>query len=183
MRKTIVSVAVACALGTGVAVIPGCSSTWWQNFQQNPVEQVQTFEAAVEVGLNAAELAWPAILPALPASSQAQAQLQFTNAVSAVNHALQALNDGVNAAVAAQQANPNFTALMQAVSDAVAQVVAIVDLYTQSAPVADGGAAPPPPPAAGGMKVALSGGAASSVADLHAAYNSLSRWGVKITPH
>lgn len=182
MRKTLITFAMACALGTGVAVVPGCSSTWWQQFKSDPVAQVQTFEAAINVAVSAAQLAWPAILPALPAASQAQAQQQFANAVTAVNHAEQVLNDAVNAAVAAQQSNPDFTALMQAVSDAVAQVVAIVDLYTQAAPApADAGA--PPPPAAGGAKVALSGSAATNVADMHAAYNSLSRWGVKVQAH
>ena len=170
MRKTLVALTVSTILGTG----PGCAAftSWWQTFENDPVAQVQTFEATIQVALNAAELAWPAILPVIPAASQAQAQLQFTNAVSAVNHAEQVLNDGVNAAVAAKQSNPNFTALMQAVSDAVSQVVAIVDLYNGTAGVVgDAGLA-----AVAGKAPA----AAQSVADLHAAKASLSRWGVKV---
>lgn len=179
MRKTLVTFAMACALGTGVAVVPGCNSAWWQNFQNDPVAQVQTFEATVQIAINAAELAWPAILPAIPADKQAAVNQQFMNAVAAVNHAEQALNDAVNAAVAAKQANPNFAVLMQAVSDAISQVIAIVDLYMQPTP-------PAPPSDAGAPAVAMKGvgaTAASSVADLHAAYNSLSRWGVKIQTH
>lgn len=183
MRKSIIIAALVAAVPVMGATVAGCNSAWWQNFQSNPVEQVQTFEATVQVALNAAQLAWPAILPAIPAASQAQANLQFTNAVTAVNDAMQVLNDGVNAAVAAQQPNPNFATLMQAVSDAISQVIAIVDLYTQSpAPVADGGA-PPPPPVAAGQKVAIAGSTATNVSDLHKAYNSLARWGVKIQPH
>jgi hypothetical protein len=178
MRKTLVTLALAGALGIGTLADTGCNSAWWQNFKNDPVQQVQTFEAAISVATNAAQLAWPAILQAISAASQAQAQQQFTNALAAVNHAEQVLNDAVNAAVAAQQPNPDFTALMQAVSDAVAQVVAIVDLYSGQAPspAPDGGA-----PAA--AKVALNGAAATSVADMHTAYNSLSRWGVKIQTH
>ncbi len=181
MRKTIASLSVVVALGAGAATLPGCASAWWQNIVNNPVESVQQFEAAINVAVSAAQLAWPAILPAIPAASQAQAQQQFSNAVAAVNHALQALNDGVNAAVAAQQSNPDFTALMQAVSDAVVQVVAIVDEYSGTqpapAPVADAGAPPAPASLAVAPKAPA---AATNVADLHAAYKSLSRWGVKV---
>ncbi len=170
MRKTFASLTVVAALGLGV--LPGCGSAWWQNITSNPIEAVQEFEAGINVAVSAAQLAWPAILPAISAGSQAQAQLQFSNALAAVNHAMQALNDGVNAAAAAEQSNPNFTALMQAVSDAVAQVVAIVDEYSgTTVPTTDGGAsamAPKVPAAAG------------NVADLHKAYASLSRWGVTL---
>jgi hypothetical protein len=156
------------ALGIGV----GCASTWWQQVTSNPAIAVQTFESGVQIAINAAELAWPAILQAIPAANQAAVNTQFQNALSSVNHALQVLNDGVNAAAAAQQSQPNFTALMQAVSDAVSQVIAIVDTYV--ATPSDAGA---PSVAA---KVVLTGSAAQNVVDMHSAYNSLGRFGVKL---
>jgi hypothetical protein len=174
MRKIIPALALTLTLGAGAALIPGCNSAWWKAFEADPIAQVQSFEAAVQIGINAAELAWPAIYAAIPAASQPAAQQQFTNALAAVNHALQALNDGVNAAVIAQQSNPNFTALMQAVSDALSQVAAIVDLYTGGPPAtADAGTA-----TAANSKMPAA--AAGSVADLHAALKSLTRWGVKV---
>lgn len=192
MRKTFVTFALACAVGAGAIADTGCNSAWWQNFKNDPVEQVQTFEATIQVAVSAAELAWPAIVQAIPPASQAQANLQFQNAVTAVNHGLQALNDAVNAAVAAQQPNPDFSALMQAISDAVNQVIAIVDLYSQQPAAPDAGPPPPPPASDAGpapapsvaMKAApLSATTRGNIADLHSAYNSLTRWGVKIKTH
>jgi hypothetical protein len=93
-----------------------------------------------------------------------------------VNHAEQILNDAVLAAQAAQQSNPNFTTLMQAVGDALSQVIAIVDTYTQSpTPVADGGA-----PASVPKKIVLTGPIMNNIVDLKNAYSSLKSWGVKL---
>jgi hypothetical protein len=65
---------------------------------------------------------------------------------------------------------------MQAVGDALAQVIAIVNTYTQSpTPVADGGV-----PASVSRKIVLTGSSASNVADLNATYSSLKGWGVKL---
>lgn len=168
MRKSIATIVIAASLVTGAAVLPGCSS-WLQNFKNNPVEQVQMFETAIQTAVTAAEVAWPAIEALLPANVRVQAQTQYTNALAAVTHTEQLLNDAVNVAVDAQQSSPNFTALMQAVSDAVAQVVAIVDQYTTSSTDA------------GTVGVATNKvPAPASVADLHASYVSLRHWGVTV---
>lgn len=180
MRKTVSRLTLLGALGVGVAVLPGCSSAWWQTVTSNPALSVQEFEATISIATNAAELAWPAILQAIPPAQQSADNLQFQNALAAVNHAEEILNDGVNAAIAAEQSNPDFTTLMQAVTDAVGQVVAIVDEYTVAPAPTDAGildAAPPAPSLSPKVRVSVS---VSSVADMHAAYNSLSRWGVKV---
>lgn len=170
MRKTFVMFSLIAGLGVAA---PACNSAWWQQITSNPVESVQEFEAAIGIAVSAAQLAWPAILPAIPAANQAAANTQFMNALASVNHAEQLLNDGVNAAVAAETSNPNFTALMQAVSDAVSQVTAIIDLYSgTTVTTADAG-----PVLSLAMKAPT---AAANVGDLHAAYKSLSRWGVKV---
>jgi hypothetical protein len=121
--------------------VPGCAAVtaWWDQFKSNPVEQVQVFEQGVSVAVSDAQVAFGVVKQFLPASTQVQAQTDFDNAIISVNHAMQALNDAVQAAVDAQTPNPDFTALITAVSDAVAQVVAIIDQYK---------AAPPAPAAA-----------------------------------
>jgi hypothetical protein len=130
----------------GAAVI-GCNPQWWQNFTSNPEAQVSAFEQGVQVALNEAAVAWSVVLPFIPAPSVAQITQQYQNAVFAVNHAMALLNDAVNAAIAAQQSNPDFTALMAAVTDAISQVLAIIQQYSSSAPqTVDGGVAPAPAP-------------------------------------
>ncbi len=176
MRKTLVAFTVVALAAT----VPGCAAftSWWQTFENDPVAQVQTFEAATQVAINAAELAWPAILPTIPAANQAQAVLQFNNAITAIDDAEQALNDGVNVAVIAKSSSPNFTTLMQAVTDAVSQVTAIVDLYSGTTiPVAsaDAGAA-----AAAPVIASKAPAAAGNVLSLHKAKASLSRWHVQV---
>jgi enamine deaminase RidA (YjgF/YER057c/UK114 family) len=148
MKKIVVVSSLALALGFGGTLGCSAASTWWQNFQSNPVAQVQSFESTVQIGLNSAQVAWTFLQPYLPPAQAAQINQTFENVVATVNHSLTLLNDAVSAAIAAQQPNPNFSALMQAVSDAFNQVLAIIAQYTTQ-PTADGGA--PPAPAAGKM--------------------------------
>ncbi len=116
--------------------VTGCAAAaaWWQQFQSNPVAQVQAFEQTVQVALSSAQVAFSVILPLLPSAAQATAQADFNNAVISVNHALQALNDAVQAAVIAQTPSPDFTAVITNVEAAMKQVIDIVEQYvTQSA--------------------------------------------------
>jgi hypothetical protein len=161
MRKTIIVAAIVAAVPA--VTITGCGSSWWTNFVDDPVQQVQTFEQGVQVALNDAAIAWSVIQPFLPASSAAQITQQYNNAVFAVNHALQVLSDAVTAAVAAETPNPDFSTLMTAVTDAVSQVLAIIQQYVQPAApvVADSGA--PAVPDAGPPLSAKPGKALPSV--------------------
>jgi len=129
MKKILVVSSLAITLGLGVL---GCGSTWWENFQSNPVAQVQTFESTVQIGLNGAQVAWTFLQPYLPPAQVASINQVFQNAIATVNHSLSILNDAVAADVAAKTTDPNFTALMAAVSDAFNQVLAIIAQYTQS---------------------------------------------------
>lgn len=123
--------------------VAGCASTWWTSFTNDPVQIVQSFEQGVQIALNDAAIAWSVVQPFLPAASAAQITQQYTNAVFAVNHSLQVLSDAVTAAVAAQTPNPDFSTLMTAVTDAVSQVLAIIQQYVATPPAAvDGGMAP-----------------------------------------
>lgn len=131
MRKTIFTVVLVATMG-----VSGCA-TWWQNFQNDPVASIHSFEQGVQIVLSDAQIAWVVVQPMLPAANAAQITTQYNNAVFAVNHALTALNDAVNAAAAAKQPNPDFSKLMVAVTDAVGQVLAIIDQYkTSTAPSA-----------------------------------------------
>ena len=121
--------------------LTACGS-WWSNFKSDPVAQVQTFQQSVQVALNIAQGVWNTLKPLLKPELQAAAQAKYDAGVLVVNKALYALNDAVNVAVETQQAHPDFLKLMADVSDAVAQVIAIVDEFKtmQVAQVAgDGG--------------------------------------------
>lgn len=134
MKQLTCVLMLALAVTAGSSVGCAAATAWWQNFESNPVAQVQSLEQTVQVTLSSAQVAFAVILPLLPAASQAQAQADFANAVVSVNHTLQALNDAVQAAVAAQTPNPDFTTVIAAVESAIQQIVAIVDQYTAKLP-------------------------------------------------
>lgn len=119
--------AIALLLLSTVFGTVGCSSAWWQNFQSNPVAAVQAFEATTQTALTIAQQAWSALSPLLPLNILAQVQPRYQQAMIAANAALTALSDAVQAAIDVQNPNPDFTAAIQAVADAVDQVVAIVN--------------------------------------------------------
>jgi hypothetical protein len=130
MKKRLVGLVLSITLlaltATGCS---GCASSWWQNFQQNPVAQVQLFETGVQTTLSTAEAVWADVTPFLPADVLAKAQPIYNDAVVTVNDSLAALNDALTAAAAAGTPNPDFSTLIKAVEDAVAKVIAIIDQY------------------------------------------------------
>lgn len=132
MKKKLAVLALAFTLT--LSTLPGCASAaaWWQNFQSNPVAQTQAFEQSVQVVLGIAQATWNTIAAALPSSALATAQATFNKAVLAVNAALNALTDAVQVAVQAQNPTPDFSALMQSVSDAVTQVTVIIVQFTST---------------------------------------------------
>jgi hypothetical protein len=138
--STVVALAFLAAAPLTVATA-SCASVaaWWQQFESNPEAQVTAFEQGVQVALSDAQLAWTIAQPFLPTAQAAAINTQFNNAVFAVNHALSVLNDAVQVAVNAQNATPSFTALMAAVTDAVGNVLAIIDQYTNTPVVSDAG--------------------------------------------
>jgi hypothetical protein len=133
MKKFVLVTSLSAVLAFGTV---GCSSPWWQQITSNPAAAVQQFEAAAQVAIDGAQIAWATLKPLLPPATAQAIDGQFLKAVSSVNHALQVLNDAVAAAEAAKQANPDFMTLMQAVSDAVGQVIAIVQTYVTLPPLA-----------------------------------------------
>lgn len=132
-KKTILTYVLTALLFVSAAGVSACGA-WWQNLANNPVAEVQAFEQSVQVVLNVAETSWSVIEPLLPANIQAQAQAAYKAAILVVNKAIVALNDAVQAAVAAKGPAPDFTAVMQAVSDAIAQVVSIINQFKVQVP-------------------------------------------------
>jgi hypothetical protein len=139
MRKSLVVLVALSTLSFAGATV-SCSAAWWSEFSSNPVEQIQTFEQGTIIVLNTAQAAWSVIQPLLPSSAVVAVTQQYENAVVAVNHAIQILNDAVTAALAAETPNPSFAVLMSAVTDAISQVLAIIDQYvTNTSASWDGG--------------------------------------------
>ena len=126
---------------TGTA---GCAtlSTWWQNFQSDPVAQEQAFAQSVQTALNIAEVTWSGVAAFLPTNVLVKAQPVYNAAVLTANNTLVALNDLVAADVAAQAASPNFATVVQQVSDAVTAIMGIIQTYQNMVNTGDAGAAP-----------------------------------------
>jgi hypothetical protein len=120
MKKSLAVLAVVGSLS-----LTGCS--WWNGVTNDPITSVQTFEQSVEVVMNDAQVAWQIVQPFLPAAQAASLNAKFQTAVLAVNHALSALNDAVQTAQDIKKSNPDFSGAIKAVSDAVQQVLAIID--------------------------------------------------------
>lgn len=120
----------------------GCAqfSQWWQNFEKDPVAQVQSFEQGAQIVLSDIAVAWESIKIFLPAAVVAQAQQQFDKAVASVNHALAALQDAVQAAVDAKNDAPNFSKAILDVNNAIQEIIAIVNTYRAQQLQAAGGA-------------------------------------------
>ena len=100
-----------------------------------PVVPTNAIQAAQEAAQTAvvvvadAEVVWPIVYAAIPAANQAAAQTAYSECLFTANHAILTLNDAIAAAIAASTPNPNFTAAISALSDAVAQIVAIVEQF------------------------------------------------------
>jgi hypothetical protein len=131
--KTISRFVIMAATLTVLAVAPACSPTT-QNVVTSVTNAASSFEQTAQVVLNDAQLAWPIVVNFIPVAQQPVAQTDFSNAVFASNKALLALSDAIATAQGLNQANPDLTTVMQSVSDAVSQVVAIVNKFRSSAP-------------------------------------------------
>lgn len=126
----------------------GCGSTWWQDFKSNPVAKVQVFETTVQSAMSIADVTWNSVKVYLPPDVSMRAQAKYDVAVVAVNHAIGLLNDAVQVAAETQNTTPDFSKLIQAVSDAVTQVIGVINEFKGMAAPAQLGAGVAPKPAA-----------------------------------
>lgn len=125
--------ALACVMSlTSFAVVGlvDCTPANWQNFQ-NIAEQFITYVSVAVQGLQAL---WAILQPLIPAAQQAQAVVDYNNALLAVNSALAGLQDAVQAGNAVQQAPANYSQLASAVQDAFAQLFKVVTQWQSLAP-------------------------------------------------
>jgi hypothetical protein len=100
-----------------------------------PTTAIATAESIAQTAATVvadAQIVWPVVYASIPAASQAAAQTAFNQAVFAVNHADLALDDAIQAAIAANTTNPDFTAVISQLSAAVAQVVTIIQSFESS---------------------------------------------------
>jgi hypothetical protein len=102
-----------------------------------PTNAIASAEAASQTAAAVvadAQVVWPIIYAAIPAANQAAAQTAYSEGLFTANHAILALNDAIAAAIAANTPSPNFTAVIGQLSDAVAQIVSIVQSFMTTAP-------------------------------------------------
>lgn len=116
-----------------VSLTPACGS-WWTEFKNNPAQYVDAFITYVTTFIQTAEAVFNAAITLVPADQQAAVEQDFATGVAAVQHAVQALKDAENAAIAAEQPNPDFTALVNSVVDAITQVENIINEFKTGSP-------------------------------------------------
>jgi hypothetical protein len=111
--------------------VPGCTQPAVPTSVIGAAQVVAQTAATI---VSDAQAVWPIVLSALPAASQAAAQDAFNKAIFAANHAILALNDAIQVAIAANTPNPDFTAMLSQVADAVGQVVSIIQNFQATSP-------------------------------------------------
>jgi hypothetical protein len=127
--------AMLCALvilTTGAATT-GCAAVaqWWQGIVSNPVSAITLINYVLSFLQGIASI-WGMIAPLIPASSQAQANTDYNNAVLTVEQSAAALEDAIRAAAAAQQSNPDLSTFIANVQAAVAALLKIVQTWQGS---------------------------------------------------
>lgn len=101
----------------------------------NDIAAAQAAAQTATTLVSDAQAVWPTVKVLLPVDKQAAAQDAFDKAVFTANHALLALNDGITAAIAANNPKFDFTSLLSALGDAAMAVIAVVQEF-RVAPVA-----------------------------------------------
>ena len=138
MRKLYKFTAVA--LIVPVLSLTSCS-TWWSNFQKDPVAQTETLIQSVNAILSVAAVTFASVKAALPADKQAVAQAKFDEAVLTVNKTIDTLNAALRAAADLKQSKPDFSKVVADLMAAVQGLQGVVDefkILMQSSPVPAG---------------------------------------------
>ncbi len=128
MMRTAFAVSLVCS---ALTLVTGCGTTWWANFQKDPVSQVTSFVQTVETFISSANVVWSILAPLLGTNLPA-ATAAFNDVMVTLHNALGALQDAVHAAVVAQTSNPDFTKFFADVQDAVQRVMAVIAQYRGS---------------------------------------------------
>jgi hypothetical protein len=113
------------ALAFGL-LLSSCSPSWWQDFKNNPVTQIDAVLNTATAIENVATIAFNQLKQFLPSDQQPVFQEKFDTAVVALNRAMQGVHDAVQAAADAQQTNPDFTAVIADVVKAIQDIKDVV---------------------------------------------------------
>ncbi len=116
------------AIATTGSIELGCTAAQWANF----VTLATQFATYVLTFLTGAKGAWALILPLLGTDAPA-ADKAFQKALVTAADAVAALQDAIKVATLAQQPSPDLIALMDAVKDAISNVMVIVNQYRAQA--------------------------------------------------
>jgi hypothetical protein len=121
MKKILASVLI-------VLSVTSCGA-WWQQFKSDPLAVITTFIQRAEIVLQTAETIFQTILPLIPAAQQATVQVDFQKADLAAKDSLSALQDAEQTAADVQQNPPDFSKAEADVTNAIGQVIAIIDEF------------------------------------------------------
>jgi hypothetical protein len=136
----------AFVLTLALALLPGCSSTWLNNFANDPSAQVATVEGIVSNVVQISGIVFASIKANLPVAQQAQAQADYNKAVVAVNNTMALAETAVQIAVDSKSSTVNVSQLITDVMTAVSQLQTFIDgLKSQQAVVAGALAVAAPP--------------------------------------
>lgn len=135
MKKAFLVVALLMSV---VASTADCSSAWWKDIKSDPITYVTRFEQQSLNFLNTALTIYQTIKPLLPGDKTPAIDKTFQTVTLGVQHALAALNDGLQAAQEARQDKPDLGKLIANVVAAVDEVVKFLDELKQKYPVASG---------------------------------------------
>jgi len=123
--------AFACVVPAGLT-----ACTQQPVFPTSAIAAAETAAQTATTVVNDAQAAWPIVKSFLPLVDQDAAQDAFDKGVFAVNHSILALDDAIGAAIKANIPNPDFSALLSSLGDAVSQIVAVVQEFQVKAPAA-----------------------------------------------
>lgn len=93
------------------------------------VQAALVFETGTQIAVSTAQEVWPGIVTLLPVAQQGAANTAFQDAVVSTNDADAALNDVVIIDEQANSPTPNLATLTQAVSDALDQLLNVVNQF------------------------------------------------------
>jgi len=116
------------ALALILSVSAGCATTsaWWKDFTENPVTQTESI-LSIASGVQAiAGITFNQILNQIPVERRPDARKRFDHADMALTKAIVVVRDAVTAAAQAKEDKPDFTLVLNNVTDAIAQIKVIV---------------------------------------------------------
>lgn len=119
----------------------GATTSWWSNAQSDPFAQVHSILVQAEIAKGVATATFEAIKLQLPPSEQVGAETVFQKAMLLLGGAEAAVQDALNAAVAAQEPHPDLSAVFLDLSAAVSAVQQVIETYRSTTAKAVAGAA------------------------------------------